>query len=323
MKNIRFATPLSKNWLNIKKSVIKLNLDSLALSQIEKDAFDTIQFEILTDLTIRSCIKYIFYGAFNGLNNLKNLTMIDMQLTGFPPKLLEPLQSLEWFSMQKCIQKEISIDNLFGTVNLHTVKKVEILNCNLGSTITEKTFSGLTNVNELILDGNGIYKIGPQSFDIVLKTLRNLSLTTNQLKSLPNYIFKNSIKSHIKISIQRNPWRCDCKLEYLRQFIQYKNNIDKDQIICRAPKIYAEKRLGLVSSLCSNSPSNASTVFASSAHIDTGTNHNKSTKNSTMNLNLIIHLPKQTTNGSAIHLLLSVQLIFLISFHLLMFFDEF
>lgn len=112
---------MSKNWLNITVSVIKLNLDNLALFQIEKDAFDTIQFEKLSELKIRSFIKFIFNGAFNGLNNLKTLILIDTQLTGFLPKLLEPLQSLEYFSLQKCMPKEISIDNLFGTINLHSV----------------------------------------------------------------------------------------------------------------------------------------------------------------------------------------------------------
>lgn len=321
LKNIRFESKeLSKNWLNITKSVVKLHLNSLILHWIQKDAFDTIQFEKLSELKIQSCIQFFFDGAFNGLGNLKILSLINTQIIGFPKKLLEPLRSLEWFSMQECLPQEISIDNLFGPVNLPNIEKVEILNCNLSTTINDKTFSGLTNVNELILERNNIVEIGQRSFDIVLQTLHNLRLTTNQLKSLPNLIFKNAIKSHTKINLQRNPWRCDCKLEHLRRFVIYAKNIDIDQIICNTPKMYAEKKLGLLSPLCPIAPSNESNVIASSAHIEYGTNHVGSTKNSPKNLNLVIYLPKKIGNGSGIHLHLTIQLVFVIFFHLVMFF---
>lgn len=241
---------LPKNWLTVTRQVQSLYFDYVICS-IEKDAFNTNHFANLLNLTFQGCFIKAEDGTFNGLENLRTLSLYDMKYIKFPPKILAPLQSLEEFTLEKCPEEEISVISLFGTINLPTIKKVEISSCNLASTITEHTFVGLKNISELILVNNQIDQIGPRSFDAIYPTLKHLNLMKNFLKSLPISIFTKALQNHVKIDLQRNPWHCDCDLEDFRSFLQQEQrNIKHSDIICATPSDHAGKELKCLSYLC-------------------------------------------------------------------------
>lgn len=352
---------LNERWFTVSERVLSLHLDNLEVSLIGPYAFNTKHFETLKELTITSKIThYIFSNAFNGLENLVSLSLYDMKITGFASETLAPLQSLEKFSMQRCNARHkkflLSIDRLFAT-NLPNLERIEISRCNLSTTITNSTFVGLQNISFLNLTENHIEQLGQGSFDSIFRTLKTLNLAANDLKSIPKQIFSKAKGTGIKIFLQDNPWHCDCDLENFRRFLQFSQNIDPQQIICKTPKNLAGKQLYVIPSLCSGAltpPENAiihngdsHKHFSSFNDEDSlklfdesqqkpsseATNHHAINRDDSheihnymptdshiVNLTVVVYVPKETTNDSVIQLFLVVHSIYLLFFHLGWFF---
>lgn len=332
---------LSNNWFTVTKQMQSLVFHDIK-AWIEKDAFNTNHFENLQDLIFQSSDINPFAGAFNGLSNLKTLSFIHTKIVKFLPLILAPLRSLVTFTMKKCFKEEISLDNLFGTNNLVTVKKVEISGCNLSTTITEHTFIGLWNITDLVLADNQISQIGPRSFDTIFRTLEQLNLMINDLRSLPKFIFTKAIPTRVKINLQQNPWHCDCGLEDFRTFLRHmQRNIKSQQIICATPEEHAGNELFLLPPLCSDISlklpvASASLVDQYNKHTNeiqihhevdlpgTETEEKAQTEipSSLFNLTVFVRLPKPAANGSVTHAFFAIQLLYSLFFHFPMFLSE-
>lgn len=359
MKEIKFLGTVHvmvQNWLTVSEPLQSLVVIN-SVAWVQNDAFKSHHFENLKDLTFQMRIQYFHDGAFNGLGNLKTLTVKETGILTFPPRILTPLRSLEEFTMEKCIKRDLSVNNLFGMANLPNVRKVDISNCVLATTITEHTFTGLKNVTDLILAGNQINRIGQRSFDAILPSLENLNLMKNDLRRLPKFIFAKALQSQVKINLQQNYWHCNCDLDDLRQFVQLApQHFEGSKIMCLTPKIYLHRQLHVLPSLCSNN----TTSTKQHAPISTPTekdkmNVNKISQhtaisipiekekinfnkiphevalqgaetmeihNSIVNLTVFVQIPKPVANNSVIHLFFAVQMIYLLFFHFLMFLFE-
>lgn len=246
------------DWFTVVVDVKCLTMFDLNAYKIEKDAFNAKQFIDLNDLEIWSRITEFEDGVFIGLGNLKRLTLRGIQVNKFNSKALEPLITLEHFTMENCINLEsapnFAVDNLFGTIAMPRMKRVKVTKCNLKKTITDSTFSGLTEINELLLMDNEIECIGPRSFDIVFNKLEFLSLAANKLKSLPVSIFEKARGHMVSIKLDENNWHCDCDLEDLRKYMQYSESKDLKEAICMTPTKYAGQKIFKLPSLCFEMP---------------------------------------------------------------------
>lgn len=252
-----FMPNIRKNWLTVQVTVKYLHLDDLVANAIQTDAFNSLQFVYLDELVIQSRIQYFFDGAFKGLNHLKRLTLRHIQVySSFHALTFVPLKTLEWFTMENCFEpvQQLSVDSLFAINHPHLMQ-IKIMECNLGRTITDKTFTGLANINELMLTCDQIEQIGPKSFDVALERLKCLNLTGNRLKTLPDNIFYEPQGFAISIVLDDNPWHCDCLMENLRKFIQNSNDDDLKGVTCETPIEWHGQSIFDLPSLCIETPS--------------------------------------------------------------------
>lgn len=260
LKKIRFdgflenhLPSIRENWLTVQVPVKYLHLDDFTATIIHEDAFNVDQFENLNELVIQSRITKIDNMAFNGLKNLKKLTLRGIEMEEFEQNTLEPLETLQWFTMENCMYSEnskvLSVNNLFG-IYLPHLTRVKIMDCNLGKTINQLTFQGLKGINEIILVSDRIEEIGEESFDVAFTSLTHLNLAKNRLRSLPRDIFDIRKGLTTTIKLDSNLWHCGCSLEGLRKFILHSFNDDVKKTVCKTPIEYAGQRIYDLPSLC-------------------------------------------------------------------------
>lgn len=231
---------LTKNWLETSLLVGTLQMYDMNLLTIEDDAFNTSPFQHLRQLTfINLTIRVLKPGIFNGLHFLSMLSLDSLNIFEFSPNILAPVPNLQMFFMRICGKHVLTLDNLFGNVEMKHLKTVEIIDCNLKNTISKKTFSGLYAIQKLVLKSTRIEEIGPQSFDYVLMTLGLLILDGNQLTSIPKNLFKCNRTSPVTVTMLNNPIHCDCDMDHFRAFTQTTTNIEFSQITCKTPAHYA------------------------------------------------------------------------------------
>lgn len=230
---------ISKGWFQTNVPLKYLELKHLKITKIAKNAFDCYQFENLKFLYLNKVpIVMLSSDIFNGLANLKSLSLEHTKLLTFSKIVLAPIRNLMEFKMSFCISDEISLDNLFGSVEMPQLERIEISNCNLSSTITETTFMGLRNIKTLILNTNIIDKIGAGSFNMIYKTLDKLDLQRNRIKIIPEGLFET--KENVKIIANYNSWHCGCEMEHFRLFLKKTTKlVDPECFKCATPtKVY-------------------------------------------------------------------------------------
>lgn len=244
---------LKPDWLEHDISLYLLEIKEFNVIKIEEDAFNSNQFKYLNELRLEGApISTLSSQSFNGLSNLKTLSLVSLRIFIIIPNPLEYLLNLRKFIMRKCVPRKISIDKIFGTENgakLYNLDEVEIEDCNLGDTITASTFTKLTNISKLRLNSNKIDKIGQGAFDIPLRTLQYLSLQSNNLTMVPENIFRSKSDRIIEIFLGQNPWHCDYKMDHLREFIRSTSKAHFDRVLCTTPPEYSAKLLTSLSTL--------------------------------------------------------------------------
>lgn len=188
---------------------------------IEDNAFQGRSF-LLDSLEIDTIpIKRLTENTFKHLDELLGLQLIHTNVNTFEGPVFKPFKKLNTFTLQHCGPGEISIDNLFGTVELEHLRVVTVQFCRLKTTITRKTFTQLKGITKLNLRFNWIERIGENAFDVPMQTLNYLYLGDNHLKTLSANLFKVPIitddpREYIMIQLGHNMWNCDCEGEVLR-----------------------------------------------------------------------------------------------------------
>lgn len=106
--------------------------------------------------------------------------------------------------------------------------------------VNETSFAHLPRLATLLLSHNRLHTVHPYAFRH-LSALKTLALDDNQLVSLPGDVdlspFPLSLAS---VRLGRNPWRCDCRLYWLRYRQQWQGSertdavviVDKQQMLC-------------------------------------------------------------------------------------------
>lgn len=254
---------LSQGWFDIEKviTVHALRLHRLNIDGISADAFNCPELSQVQMLELKGLqINILKEGVFNGLHKLRFLTLSQMIIDRIEPRVLAPVPNLQTLTLICASQASLSLDNLFGTINMFYLGSVTVEHCNLKRSINSATFSGLRNITELRLTSNQIEEIEPKSFDVVLNTLKFLNLRTNALRTVPKNLFKdNTIRATVYIN--DNPWHCSCKLEHLRLFIESKKNMMFDTVVCSTPRRHSRFSLTSISTLCSKSEGKQHNTF--------------------------------------------------------------
>lgn len=229
---------LSKGWLDTAFKLKSLQLCDANVISIEDNAFDTEPFhEILRLELISVPIRVFKSGVFNGLQNLKFISLESVRVFEFGMNVLAPVPKLQSFTLKNCGSQLLKIDHLFGMIQMKKLETVDIRKCNLQDTITEETFSGLYNIQLLVLSSNGIKRIAPKSFDYIFETASIVLLNGNNLTTIPKDLFTIKTKREIKVTVNlhNNPFHCDCGLEHLRAISQEATMVQFSQMTCATP----------------------------------------------------------------------------------------
>ena len=181
-----------------------------AMTQIGIDYFK--QYTALQELFIeKNRISSIAPEGFRGLSNLQVLDLNGNQLTTVPIATFAYMTSLRELILKANPIRYIT-ENAFG--NLPHIEILNFENCFL-ERVDPKAFHGLTHVKEI-------------------------NIVNNELQLLEAEM-EQSLPPNLSIfRLYRNPWKCDCKLRWLREWIENtKVNWDFSQNTpaCSSPEI--------------------------------------------------------------------------------------
>nr|XP_005893768.1 PREDICTED: SLIT and NTRK-like protein 5 [Bos mutus] len=156
-------------------------------------------------------ISMIQDRAFGDLTNLRRLYLNGNRIERLSPELFYGLQSLQYLFLQYNLIREIQPGTFDPVPNLQLL----FLNNNLLQTLPSGVFSGLT--------------------------LLRLNLRSNHFTSLPVSGVLDQLTSLIQIDLHDNPWDCTCDVVGMKLWVeQLKAGVLVDEVICKAPKKFAE-----------------------------------------------------------------------------------
>uniref|UniRef100_A0A3Q2CFI4 Carboxypeptidase N subunit 2-like n=1 Tax=Cyprinodon variegatus TaxID=28743 RepID=A0A3Q2CFI4_CYPVA len=233
-------------------------LDHLYLGTFSKQ-------ENLTKLLLNyNSLKTVLPGMFDSLKQLEVLQMKGNLLSGLPPLLFQNLGSLHFLDLSQNRLQNLTEgtfsglaglkilrlnNNLISNLTCETLRSVPQLTEELnlkGNRLTElSSLSRLSSLTDLMLAANRLSSLKENSFRN-LTALETLDLSDNQLASLPEGIFNalwsisvdaKLIEDQIMIELHGNPWRCDCQLRYLYDWL-LTNSSDReilDRMSCQSP----------------------------------------------------------------------------------------
>ncbi|XP_039862725.1 nyctalopin, partial [Simochromis diagramma] len=186
----------------------------------------------------RNKIEAVAYNSLLGLGSLKYLNLQENRINVIHEQAFQDLTRLENLYLN---------DNLLSDLPKLAFKGLSRLKMlNLGgnqlTNLSKTWFSDLVELEVLYLDRNQLLYIEEGTFEN-LTSLITLHLNSNNLTTLPFPVFQ-PIYFLGRLYLFRNPWECDCSLEWLKEWMEnYKLVRD---IPCASPSSVAGLDLGEV-----------------------------------------------------------------------------
>ncbi|XP_049583285.1 nyctalopin isoform X2 [Syngnathus scovelli] len=186
----------------------------------------------------KSKIEAVAYNSLLGLSSLKYLNLQENRINVIHDQAFQDLVRLENFYLN---------DNLLSDLPRLAFKGLSRLKMlNLGgnqlTNISKTWFSDLVELEILYLDRNQLVYIEEGTFEN-LTSLITLHLNSNNLTTLPFPVFQ-PIFFLGRLYLFKNPWECDCSLEWLKEWME-NYNLVRD-IPCSSPTSVAGLDLGEV-----------------------------------------------------------------------------
>ncbi|KAG1935606.1 carboxypeptidase N subunit [Pimephales promelas] len=183
----------------------ELNLRGNRIRELSADVFP----HSLRKLILKSNhLAQLHPSLFHKLLLVTHLDLSQNQLSGVPANLFQNL-----ISLKKLDLSENRITTLPGTVfkGLFGVKAIHLQKNNLSSL-----------EEDLLKDQHG---------------LEQLYLSMNRLRRVPHGFF-DDLDYRCLVQLHGNPWRCDCGIQYLSEWIRdnLRNVEDVTQVYCHAPE---------------------------------------------------------------------------------------
>lgn len=210
---------LRKSWYRPEQTydIIALEFDHCDFTSIEAGAFEHTVFYNLQQLTIQGQSSFEYQtGMFNGLKSLLMLNLSGTGIHDVGDDIFLPVRETLMFITLDKLFCNFDFNNAFGVYKMLRFTSLEVRNSVHLRTLAYSNFTGLRTLQHLIIRDSQLEYILMHAFDYISITLRDLELINNRLKTLPiglfNKFIEHNFNSFHKVSLNTNPWRCDCEL---------------------------------------------------------------------------------------------------------------
>lgn len=244
------------------KELKTLNLDLNNISDLSPDSFNANS--QLRTLSLRgNPIAHLPLDVFAQLNNLVELNLRDNRITElsagmFPcclkklmlkgnrlaqlsPTTFDSLWALTYLDLS---QNQLSILPAALFQNLTSLQHLDLSENQLRE-LPATLFRGLLLIKVVLLQMNKLSSLEGDLFKDQ-EMMSRLYLSGNSLHSVPHGLF-DPLDFQGLVRLHRNPWRCDCGLQYLHEWLNYSSNAMEDLSVVHCASPEPLKGLSLIS----------------------------------------------------------------------------
>ncbi|XP_053994267.1 leucine-rich repeat transmembrane protein FLRT3-like [Hylaeus volcanicus] len=233
------SNTLRSNWLSTNASIEELTLDRCSLSEIEDEAFDRPIFkETKKIILVRNQLSSLRKAMFRKVNALEEFTMRKNIIKYAELNLLEHVAStLTILELSEVIDDYQILRNITGGT---TPLKIQILSLrgNAITVINRELFEGITQVESLYLDNSKVEYLSQDALQPMATSISQLIINNNNIRSFPEGLFDSVLylQKPFRVTIQNNPWNCDCSMQWMRNLIQTYPQVVTSVPVCSTPK---------------------------------------------------------------------------------------
>ncbi|XP_007907763.2 chondroadherin [Callorhinchus milii] len=228
-----------------------LHLDQNRIEQLEEGVFRDLTAVTYLHLA-NNLISALKPGLFSSMKQLNVLYLNDNQLTEIAARTFQGLTSLRWlylsqnriskispsaFQRSSPLQRLHLDSNSLTNVSADAMRlpnRLTVLNLS-NNKIRRLQYNSILRrlkfLIELDLDNTSLEAVSSKAFSRLYR-LQVLNLRDNRLDTL---YFAKRLKSLAQLRVSGNPWCCDCRLVWLKRWLQDWNETEVERVRCGSP----------------------------------------------------------------------------------------